>query len=132
MNGNVEVPREKGNSTMSRIEKVLGPGDILFRDGDPSDYVYLIKEGEIEISKGEGTKKKVLAVLKEGDFLGEMGVIDGSPRSATASAITETVLITLNTDEFKKEIEEDPMIGALVFTLIKRLRKTSEKLAEFS
>jgi CRP-like cAMP-binding protein len=70
-------------------------------------------------------------VLKEGDFLGEMGVIDGSPRSATASAITETVLITLNTDEFKKEIEEDPMIGALVFTLIKRLRKTSEKLAEF-
>jgi CRP-like cAMP-binding protein len=116
---------------MSRIEKVLGSGDILFRDGDPSDFVYLIKEGEIEISKGEGTKKRVLAVLKEGDFLGEMGVIDGSPRSATASAITETVLITLNTDEFKKEIEEDPMIGALVFTLIKRLRKTSEKLAEF-
>jgi CRP-like cAMP-binding protein len=42
---------------MSRIEKVLGSGDILFRDGDPSDFVYLIKEGEIEISKGEGTKK---------------------------------------------------------------------------
>lgn len=116
---------------MSRIEKILGPGDILFRDGDPPDYVYLIKEGEIEISKGEGTKKKVLAVLKEGDFLGEMGVIDGSPRSATAAAITEASLITLNTDDFKKEIEEDPMIGALVFTLIKRLRKTNEKLAEF-
>ena len=116
---------------MSRIEKVLAVGDILFRDGDPPDSVYLIKEGEIEISKGEGDKKKVLAILKEGDFLGEMAVIDGRPRSATAKAITETRLITLDTAEFKKEIEDDPMIGALVFTLIKRLRKTSQKLAEF-
>ncbi len=116
---------------MSRIEKVLAPGDILFRDGDPPDSVYLIKEGEIEISKGEGTRKKILAVLKEGDFLGEMAVIDGSPRSATATALSKIRLITLNTEEFKKEIEQDPMIGALVFTLIKRLRKTNEKLAEF-
>ncbi|TET18348.1 MAG: cyclic nucleotide-binding domain-containing protein, partial [Candidatus Cloacimonadota bacterium] len=91
----------------------------------------LIKEGEIEISKGEGTRKKILAVLKEGDFLGEMAVIDGSPRSATATALSKIRLITLNTEEFKKEIEQDPMIGALVFTLIKRLRKTNEKLAEF-
>jgi len=116
---------------MSRIEKVLAPGDTLFRDGDPPDSVYLIKDGEIEISKGEGTKKRVLAILKEGDFLGEMAVIDGSPRSATAKAITETQLITLDTNEFKKEIEDDPMIGALVFTLIKRLRKTNQKFAEF-
>ncbi len=116
---------------MSRIEKILAPGDTLFRDGDPPDSVYLIKEGEIEISKGTGTKKRVLAVLSEGDFLGEMAVIDGSPRSATAKAITKTTLVTLDTSEFKKEIEDDPMIGALVFTLIKRLRKTSRKLAEF-
>ena len=116
---------------MSRIEKILSPGDILFRDGDPPDEVYLIKEGSIEISKGSGIKKKVLAILNEGDFLGEMAVIDGSPRSATAKALTETKLITLDTEEFKKEIEKDPMIGALIFTLIKRLRKTNKKLAEF-
>lgn len=116
---------------MSRIEKILAPGNILFRDGDPPDSVYLIKEGEIEISKGEGNKKKVLAILKEGDFLGEMAVIDGSPRSATAKAITETRLITLDTEEFKNEIEKDPLIGALVFTLIRRLRNTDQKLAEF-
>lgn len=116
---------------MSRIEKILAPGDILFREGDPPNSVYLIKGGEIEISKGEGTKKRVIAVLKEGDFLGEMAVIDGSSRSATATAITETRLITLNTKDFKNEIEKDPMIGALVFTLIKRLRKTNQKLAEF-
>ncbi len=116
---------------MSRIEKVLSPGDVLFRDGDPPDSVYLIKDGKIEISKGEGTRKRVLAVLKEGDFLGEMAVIDGSPRSATATALSKIRLVTLNTEEFKKEIEQDPMIGALVFTLIKRLRKTNEKLAEF-
>jgi len=116
---------------MSRIERILAPGNILFRDGDPPDSVYLIKEGNIEISKGKGTKKKILAILKEGDFLGEMAVIDGSPRSATATAITDTKLLTLDTKEFKKEIEEDPMIGALIFTLIKRLRKTNQKLAEF-
>lgn len=115
---------------MSRIEKTLAPGDILFRDGDAPDSVYLIKEGEIEISKGKGTKKKVLAILTEGDFLGEMAVIDGSPRSATAKAVTETRLITLDTEEFKKEIEDDPMIGALIFTLIKRLRKADQKIAD--
>ena len=105
---------------MRRIEKTLMPGEILFSDGDPPDSVYLIKEGEIEISKGEGTKKRVLAILKEGDFLGEMAVIDGKPRSATAMAIKETLLLTLDTEDLKKEIEKDPMIGALVFTLIKR------------
>ena len=115
---------------MSRIEKSLAPGDTIFRDGDPPDLVYLIKEGQVEITKGQGSRKKVLAILKEGDFLGEMAVIDGSPRSATAKAITETRLITLDAEEFKEDIENDPMIGALIFTLIKRLRKTDQKLAD--
>ena len=115
---------------MRRIEKILAPGEVLFRDGDPPDLVYLIKEGKIEISKGEDSKKKIIAILQEGDFLGEMAVIDGKARSATAKAITETRLLTLDTEEFKRDIEKDPMIGALVFTLINRLRRTDQKLAD--
>ena len=90
--------------------------------------MYLIKKGEIKITKRIGDQEKVLAVLKEGDFFGEMAIIDGSPRSASAIAATETELVIVDREAFLKQIRENPFIEYVLETLIKRLRETDELL----
>jgi len=105
-------------------ERRYKSGEILFREKEPPREIYLIKEGQVEILKGE----KHIALLGEGDFLGEMGVIDGRPRSATAVAKTDTTVLVIDVEELKQKMEMDPMIGALITTLIRRLRETDKRI----
>jgi len=110
------------------MEKKLKPGDILFHEGDKGDVMYLIREGKIKITKGEGEDEKVLAVLKEGDFFGEMAIIDGSPRSAGAIATTPVSLLVIDKETFKSKIKENPLIEYVLETLSRRLRTTDEQI----
>ena len=110
------------------MEKKLKAGDVLFLEGDKGDVMYLIREGKIKITKGSGEDEKVLAVLKEGDFFGEMAIIDGSPRSAGAVATTPVSLLVIDKDTFKSKIKENPLIEYVLETLSRRLRTTDEQI----
>ncbi len=110
------------------MEKKLGPGDVLFNEGDKGKEMYLIREGRIKITKGKGEDEKVLAVLKEGDFFGEMAIIDGSPRSASAIAVDSVSLLIINEEIFKSKIKENPLIEYILTTLTRRLRNTDEQI----
>ncbi len=110
------------------MEKTLNPGEVLFNEGDKGDVMYLIKEGQIKITKGRGPDERVLAVLKEGDFFGEMAIIDGSPRSATATAISKTSLLVIDKETFRTKIRENPLIEYILETLTKRLRNADEQI----
>ncbi len=107
-------------------EKSFKKGEILFREGDPSYEMYLILRGRVRITKNN----IVLAELKSGDFVGEMGVIDKRPRSATAEAIEETIVQVLDAETLRKKMEEEPLIGALILTLVRRLRETDRRLSQ--
>jgi Cyclic nucleotide-binding domain len=61
-------------------------GDILFRQGDASDRVFLLRSGEFEVWREIGTNSVLLGHVRQGEWLGEMGVIEGRKRSATAVA----------------------------------------------
>ncbi len=113
---------------MAGQERFLQPGEVLFREGDAGDEMYLIKSGKIKISKVIENTETVLAILKEGDFFGEMAIIDGSPRSATATAIEPTELIIFDKDAFMAQVSENPLIEYVLETLIKRLRATNEQV----
>jgi len=89
----------------------------------------MVKSGRIEIFVNEGDNKKKLAIVTEGEFIGEMAIIDGRPRSASASAVEETTVIILDRNSLMKQIEEDPMLGALITTLVRRLRDMDRKMA---
>ena len=89
------------------MEKKLADGEVLFREGERGDVMYLIREGKIKITKGGDDDEKVLAVLKEGDFFGEMAIIDGSPRSASAIAATPASLLVIDKETFKSKIREN-------------------------
>jgi CRP/FNR family cyclic AMP-dependent transcriptional regulator len=117
-----------GEEEKTGYEKQLNTGEVLFKDGDPGDEMYLIKSGKIRISKPAGDVEKTLAVLKEGDFFGEMSVIDGSPRSATATAIEPTELVIFDREVFMNQVRENPLIEYVLHTLIRRLRETDEQI----
>ena len=109
-------------------EKKLTPGEIIFKEGDAGNEMYLIKSGSVKITKRIGGKEKVLAVLKEGDFFGEMSVLDGSLRSASATTEEETELITIDREAFLAQARKNPFIQYVIETLIKRLRETDNML----
>jgi len=110
------------------FEKVLKPGEVLFKEGDPGDEMYLIKSGKIKISKGGGDVEKTLAYLKEGDFFGEMAIIDESPRSATATAVDETRLVIIDREAFRNQVKKSPLIEYILETLTRRLRATDDQI----
>ena len=68
-------------------------GEVIFREGDNSDVAYMIVSGKVEIFREASEKsREQLAILEAGQMFGEMGVLDHAPRSASARALTDTVL----------------------------------------
>ncbi len=106
-------------------------GDVIFREGDPSDFVGSILSGEAEVLMKHGEDAVVIGVAREGEFIGEMGVIEGLPRNATLCAKGEMTLDLIDEDTFLKRISEDGDTALQLLTrLSERLRLTSCLLAE--
>lgn len=109
----------------SEIE--LKKGKVIFSEGDEGNEMYLIKSGNVRIYKTSGKIEHTLAVLEEGNFFGEMAILDQSPRSAAAQCLTDITLIKFNKQAFLSHIRKNPFIEFVVSELIKRLRKTSDQ-----
>ncbi|MFQ5829965.1 MAG: cyclic nucleotide-binding domain-containing protein [Candidatus Methylomirabilia bacterium] len=114
----------------------LRKGEVLFRQGDPGQELFLIREGSVVISKPVmGRVEQVLARLGQGDFFGEMSLFDRSPRSATVQAETASVLLCLDGENLHQLIEANPSAAAaffyrLVQVFIQRLKETDDLVAE--
>jgi CRP/FNR family cyclic AMP-dependent transcriptional regulator len=122
---------EKVNESIG-YEKHLRSGEVLFKEGDVGDEMYLIRSGKIRIVKDlEGTKK-TLAVIGEGEFFGEMALLDKRPRSAAAIAETDAKLIIVDRNAFLSSVNKNPFIKYIIETLTTRLRKTNNMLKYFS
>ncbi len=109
-------------------EKAFLEGEIIFREGETGEEIYLIDKGEVKIFKEIEGSEKILAVLKEGEVFGEMSVLDGKPRSASAKAIKDTILRIMNREALIEYIRQNPFMEYLVNTLIERLRIADEKI----
>ncbi|MCH8474090.1 MAG: cyclic nucleotide-binding domain-containing protein [Opitutales bacterium] len=86
-------------------------GEILFFDGDSSETVVLVAEGEVHLQKQTSEKERplVLSVRKQGDLFGELGVLDGKPRSATACALEDVEIYEQAADKFLEMMERAPL-----------------------
>ena len=107
------------------------PGEAIFREGDESDAAYLIVSGNIRIVKGNGpASQKELAVVRAGEYIGEMGAIDNQPRSASAIAEDTVVCAPITPAEFMNMLRGDSEEAIeLLKILFERLRQASRKLA---
>lgn len=109
--------------------KNLKKSEILFREGDPSDAMYVIKSGKIAITKAKGTSEVILAELGPGDMLGEMAFFDNRPRSAGAKAIADTVIIELPFKALNAQFKTFPeWLKAIVRTVNNHLRNANQKI----
>ena len=78
----------------------LGAGQFLFREGDAPTSAFLIEEGQVEVVLDCPTGDVVIAVRNAGDIVGEMAIIDRSPRSAGVRAVTDCVFLPVNANSF--------------------------------
>jgi CRP-like cAMP-binding protein len=118
-------------------EETFPKDTVIFREGAFGDKCYILTKGEVRISKMiPGVGEEALAVLKPGDYFGEMALIDDFPRSAYSIANTDVSLLTIsksNLDEllfFNKEMAFK-LLWTFCRTLSERLRETNEKIAAF-
>jgi len=80
----------------------LNGGEVIFREGDPGDLMYLVGQGSVKISKsGRGGQQETLGFIKSGNFFGEMALLDGEPRSAMATAAESTLLGAVDEQTFQ-------------------------------
>jgi CRP-like cAMP-binding protein len=117
-------------------DRALRKGQILFRQGEQGEEMFLVRHGTIVVSKAvTGNVEQVLARFGPGDFFGEMALFDRSPRSATISAETDATLLVLDRDNLRRLTETNPQAAAaffhaLVLVFIERLRASGELVAE--
>jgi CRP-like cAMP-binding protein len=149
------TPRRPGRFLVSAaavLEKVplfgqLGPADlqrvlelareraypknsvILFED-DPGDALYVVATGQVKVVLiGEDGREVILSVLGEGEFFGEMALIDDEPRSAHVIAMEDSTLVVLRREDFQHILLQVPAIAlALLRELSRRLRRVDEKV----
>ncbi len=131
--------RELAPNEMERVlsiskEKRVKKNEVVFKEGDIGDAFYLIVTGSVRISTlVPGVGEEALTVLGEGEYFGEMALIDDAPRSASAIANDDGMLLCIGKDDFRKLLEQQTdiaykLLWVFTKTLSARLRKTDEQL----
>ena len=111
--------------TLKRMLK----GEQLFREGEMSNAMYLIRTGMIRIYKKKGDSQIEIDTLRAGQIIGEMAFLDGNPRSASAEAIIDTELIEISQAVYQQTILTIPdWLKILLKAIVARLRSTTTRL----
>lgn len=116
---------------MSKFERRYKSGEIIFQEGETSTSAYVLVSGQVELAKNNASKPVRLALLQPGEMFGEMGLVDSSPRSATARAVSEVVVDIVEKDDFIKAVRDTPDVALTVIgNLAERLRATNELVVQ--
>jgi CRP-like cAMP-binding protein len=114
---------------IDRFAKDYEPGTVLFREGDPGDFMYVIQSGSVEIRREIGDLERVLAVLPAGEFFGEMALINARPRSATAVVREPSRLLVIEPRTFEAMLRGRVEIAVrLIRTLASRLERANQQI----
>lgn len=117
------------DSLLDRFARDYEPGAVLFREGEPGDFMYVIQSGEVEIRRTIGEVERVLAVLPAGEFFGEMALINQRPRSATAVVRRPSRLLVIEARTFEAMIRGKTEIAVrMIRTLAGRLERANQQI----
>lgn len=107
-------------------------GETVFHLGDPGDALFIVMSGAIKITLPADTgEEAILATLRPGDFFGELALLDGAPRSATAVSIEPSETYILGRDRFRELIATEPIMrDALLATLAAEVRRLTHHVEE--
>jgi CRP/FNR family transcriptional regulator, cyclic AMP receptor protein len=125
MIGNLEMSENLLGLFEHEMEVVtLAPGEALFEKGEPGRLMYVVKTGDLQILDGNSVYENVSA----GGIVGEMAVVDGSPRSATVRAINPSTVIPIDERRFLFMVQQTPFFALRVMRVMTaRLRAMNER-----
>lgn len=109
---------------LRRFGREFPRGTVLFREGDPGGEMYVVHRGKVSISARVGAVEKVLSTLGQGEFLGEMSILNDAPRSATATCVEDCLLLVVDARTFEAMVRGSAEIA------IRMIQKLAGRLAE--
>lgn len=114
---------------LDRFARDFAPGTVLFEEGQPGDFMYVVQTGEVEIRRQVGDIERVLAVLPPGEFFGEMAILNGRPRSATAVVKSASRLLVIEGKTFEAMMRARPEIALrIIKALATRLESANQHI----
>ncbi|OQY08901.1 MAG: hypothetical protein B6I28_04000, partial [Fusobacteriia bacterium 4572_132] len=126
-----ELEEKEMDEIIEKIHlKKYKKSEILFWKGDLGDALYIIKKGKIKITElFENGREKILTIFTDGDFLGEMAIIDGEKRSASAEAIEESEVYVLYKKDFLEILQSNFVITMEILQILsKRVRYLNKEI----
>jgi CRP-like cAMP-binding protein len=114
--------------------RAVPAGEVLLREGDPGRSCLVIARGEVEVLKAVGDAERVIAVLPEGTLLGQVALVDRSPRTATVRARTQVAVLELDRDVFESLLHAHSPLALrfqeqIAIAGARQLRNSTEALA---
>jgi CRP-like cAMP-binding protein len=138
--GELSLDDAKQVISFMRPKRIL-EGTVFIKENEAAhtDYMLLVLKGEVTV-EGEISSVQenlIVSVMGPGSLIGEMGILDGAPRSATCTASTDVTVAVLARDDLKRLMEQNPKVAARFLMAVstrmaERLRETTRKLKSFS
>jgi hypothetical protein len=124
-------PHREERGKLGELGKVYRRGDVIVRQGDVGECMYIIQSGHVEVVKEGGGTETRLAELGEGEFFGEMALVEQDVRSATVRALDEVRAITVDKKIFFRKVHEDPSLAFRIMQKMShRIRELNDSLTQ--
>jgi CRP/FNR family transcriptional regulator, cyclic AMP receptor protein len=114
----------EGEELFRRFGREFPAGTVLFREGEPGQEMYVVQQGRVEIAARAGAVRKVLSTLGPGEFFGEMSILNGAPRSATATCAEDCRLLVVDARTLEAMIRQSGEVA------VRMIQKLAARLAE--
>lgn len=111
------------------LGKIYADGEVIFKEGEKGEVMYVIQAGEVRITKKLVSDHTTIATLQSGEIFGEMALFDKLPRSATAMASGEARVLSIDKKKLFSTISHDPTLAfKIIETMSQRIRRLDENL----
>ncbi len=122
-------PQGKKGPVYTNLE--VTAGGYVFREGELGREMFIIQDGQVEITQRAAGEERQLAVLEKGDFFGEMALLEDLPRAGSARALSDVRLVQINGSTFDQMLRDNPEIAVrMMRKLSRRLRETDTQLRD--
>lgn len=116
---------------VKRFGNTYAAGQTIFQEGDHAEEMFIIHQGQVNISKRARNAEQILATLRDGDFFGEMALFTESPRSATATVAAESTILRIDKKSFDYMINNNSSFAInMIRKLCERLRNADNQISE--
>lgn len=111
------------------LGRLYRDGECILYEGDPSESLFVVQEGRVEIAYDEADGTVRLAVLQAGDLFGEAALFSREPRSANVRALGDTRIMTLDRQVLLKRLKEDPLLALQILkSMFRRIRSLEDEI----